>query len=58
MKSAHFGLADANGDVWTGKRVAYRSLEELLAHSGGDGGIGSVLIHGDNPDALKARLPF
>ena len=57
MTSARLGLADENGDVWTGKRVAYRSLEELLEHSGGDGGIGSVLIHGDNPDALKAQVP-
>ena len=45
-------------DIWTTKRVAYRLLEEVPEVPSGDGGIGNVLIHGDNLDALKAPLPF
>ena len=45
-------------DIRATTRVAYRLLEEVAEHSGGDRDTGNMLIQGDNLDALKALLPF
>ena len=45
-------------DIRAAARVPYRLLEEVPDFSTGDFGVGNMLIHGDNLDALKALLPF
>ena len=45
-------------DVVAAARVPYRMLEAVPGLDGGDGDPASMLIQGDNLDALKALLPY
>ena len=45
-------------DIHAATHTPYRLLEQVAAHSHGDGDTGNMLIQGDNLDALKALLPY
>ena len=45
-------------DIHAATHTPYRLLEQIAAHSHGDGDTGNMLIQGDNLSALKALLPY
>ena len=45
-------------DIRAAQKAPYRLLEEAPGLSGGERDTGSMLIQGDNLEALKALLPF